>query len=115
MLATMTLPGTFCFYSLVSLVGCAVLYFHLPETEGRTLFEIGEHFSGGRRLSEKNVSTDVDAEEPSGTVNKGFQECSEIPEHIRDSAAIGIKRYISDKSKLNNDENQNSSSQTTHV
>lgn len=37
MLSTLTLPGTFWFYSLVSFVGAVTLYFTLPETEGRTL------------------------------------------------------------------------------
>jgi hypothetical protein len=46
----MTLPGTFWFYAVVSLVGCVVFYFFLPETEGRTLHEIQEHFEGSRNL-----------------------------------------------------------------
>lgn len=37
MLATLTMPGTFWFYSVVALTGAIVLYFTLPETEGRTL------------------------------------------------------------------------------
>lgn len=48
MLATLTLPGTFWFYSAVALVGAVVLFFVLPETEGRSLIEIEEHFSGGK-------------------------------------------------------------------
>lgn len=50
MLNSMTLPGTFLFYGVVSLIGCVVLYFFLPETEGRTLREIQEHFEGSRNL-----------------------------------------------------------------
>lgn len=46
MVASMTLPGTFWFNSAVSLVGCVVLYFTLPETEGKTLFEIEPYFTG---------------------------------------------------------------------
>lgn len=44
MIATMTLPGTFWFNSAVSLIGCAILYFTMPETEGKTLLEIESFF-----------------------------------------------------------------------
>lgn len=37
MLSALTLPGTFAFYATVAFVGTIVLYFTLPETEGRTL------------------------------------------------------------------------------
>lgn len=37
MLAALSLPGTFWFYSIVALTGAIILYFTLPETEGRTL------------------------------------------------------------------------------
>lgn len=37
MISSMTLAGTFWFYSAVSLLGAGLLYFILPETEGRTL------------------------------------------------------------------------------
>jgi SP family facilitated glucose transporter-like MFS transporter 8 len=50
MLNSMTLPGTFCLYGVVSLVGSVWFYFFLPETEGRTLHEIQEHFKGSRNL-----------------------------------------------------------------
>jgi SP family facilitated glucose transporter-like MFS transporter 8 len=50
MLNSMTLPGTFLFYGVVSLVGCVVFYFFLPETEGRTLHEIQKHFEGSQNL-----------------------------------------------------------------
>ncbi|XP_037947939.1 facilitated trehalose transporter Tret1 isoform X2 [Teleopsis dalmanni] len=45
MLTTLTMPGTFWFYSGVAFLGAVVLYFILPETEGRTLGEIEAHFS----------------------------------------------------------------------
>ncbi|KAH8278702.1 hypothetical protein KR018_007521, partial [Drosophila ironensis] len=45
MLSALTLPGTFAFYASVAFVGTFVLYFTLPETEGRTLGEIEAHFS----------------------------------------------------------------------
>ncbi|KAL1491254.1 hypothetical protein ABEB36_011875 [Hypothenemus hampei] len=51
MVITMTLSGTFWFYSGVSLIGLVTLYFWLPETEGKSLFEITEHFRGGTKLN----------------------------------------------------------------
>lgn len=51
MLATMTMPGTFWFYSAVALIGAVILYFVLPETEGRTLIEIERYFVSGTPLS----------------------------------------------------------------
>ncbi|KAJ9594189.1 hypothetical protein L9F63_014349, partial [Diploptera punctata] len=50
MLDSLTLPGTFWFYGVVSLIGTVIFYFFLPETEGRTLYEIQEHFAGLRDL-----------------------------------------------------------------
>lgn len=44
MLAAMTMPGTFWFYSAVALLGALVLYYVLPETEGRSLVEIERYF-----------------------------------------------------------------------
>lgn len=48
MIETLTLPGTFLFYSSVSIVGCIFFYFALPETEGKTLLEIEAHFARQR-------------------------------------------------------------------
>jgi len=62
MLNSMTLPGTFWFYGVVSLLGCAVLYFFLPETEGRTLHEIQEHFEGSRNLLKEGKMSPVKRE-----------------------------------------------------
>ncbi|XP_064549236.1 facilitated trehalose transporter Tret1 isoform X2 [Drosophila montana] len=45
MLSALTLPGTFAFYATVAFIGTVVLYYTLPETEGRTLAEIEAHFS----------------------------------------------------------------------
>ncbi|KAH8274117.1 hypothetical protein KR044_011108 [Drosophila immigrans] len=45
MITVMTLPITFAFYASVSFIGIVILYFTLPETEGRTLGEIEAHFS----------------------------------------------------------------------
>lgn len=46
MIAAMTLTGTFWFSSMVSFVGCVVLYFIMPETEGKSLLDIEPHFTG---------------------------------------------------------------------
>jgi SP family facilitated glucose transporter-like MFS transporter 8 len=53
MLNSLTMPGTFWLYGVVSLVGSVWFYFFLPETEGRTLLEIQEHFEGSRNLLKK--------------------------------------------------------------
>lgn len=44
MVAAFTLNGTFCFYSVVAIIGCSILYFTLPETENKTLEEIQAFF-----------------------------------------------------------------------
>lgn len=126
MLATMTLPGTFWFYSSVSLIGCVILYFALPETEGRTLIEIEEHFAGGRCLEDTEKRTPdsdrgfdhitvVPPSIPAEQINKGFQDEREIPEYIRNSNAIGVKRNVNTdrRSKLSNDSNENEIEKTT--
>lgn len=45
--------GTFCFFGVVSLVGCLVLAFYLPETKDKTLMEI-EAFYTKKPLGEQN-------------------------------------------------------------
>lgn len=125
MVATMTLPGTFWFYSGVALLGAVVLYFILPETEGRSLPEIEAHFAGNRSLSGKKIHTnnilpmkyndviikqgcDHITEIPNELFstknistldvydNNGFDDhlhdTMNLPEHIRDSKAIGLKK-----------------------
>lgn len=59
MLANLTLPGTYWLYSSISLLGALILYFVLPETEGRTLAEIQEHFSGGKKLGSKTENVNL--------------------------------------------------------
>lgn len=44
MIATLTLPGTFWFYSVVAIIGCLIYYFVLPETENRKLIDIEAYF-----------------------------------------------------------------------
>lgn len=72
MINVLTLPGTFWVYSLCALIGCIVLYFELPETEGRTLFEIIEHFAGGKKL-EKSLCLRKKQRKVKGIVNAGFK------------------------------------------
>lgn len=61
MIAIMTLPGTFWFNSAVSLIGCAILYFTMPETEGKTLLEI-ESFFRSKPTSNAKRRNSVDQE-----------------------------------------------------
>lgn len=49
MLDGMTLAGSFLFFALVNLFGFIVLYWALPETEGKTLAEIQRQFSVRRK------------------------------------------------------------------
>ncbi|KAG5329972.1 TRET1 protein, partial [Acromyrmex heyeri] len=50
---SMSLPGTIFFYSMINLVGLCLLYVILPETEGRTLQEIEEHYAGIQNLKDR--------------------------------------------------------------
>lgn len=69
MINTFTLPGTFWFYGIMSLLGTVILYFTLPETEGRTLIDIENHFAGIRKLSDKQHKTkNIEI----GEINMGF-------------------------------------------
>lgn len=49
-LEALTLHGTFYLYGAVAFAGAIFLYFQLPETEGRTLHEIQQHYAGERDL-----------------------------------------------------------------
>lgn len=55
MVATFTLNGTFWFYSAVAFTAVLVLYFILPETEGRTIEEVQKFFD--RNILEHNDAT----------------------------------------------------------
>lgn len=72
MIKTLTLPGTFWFYGAMSLIGTVILYFALPETEGRTLIDIENHFSGIRRLSDKRDKPQKKNVLEAGEINLGF-------------------------------------------
>lgn len=47
---SITLPGVFLFYSVLSCLGVCVLYFVLPETEGKSLADVADHFRGVAKL-----------------------------------------------------------------
>ncbi|XP_015186014.1 PREDICTED: facilitated trehalose transporter Tret1-like isoform X2 [Polistes dominula] len=49
----MTLSGTLLFYALINCIGGIILYYILPETEGRTLREIEEHYAGIQNLKDR--------------------------------------------------------------
>ncbi|KAF5284561.1 hypothetical protein FQR65_LT02387 [Abscondita terminalis] len=49
----LTFPVLLWIYSLINLIGFLVLYFTLPETEGKTLDEISNHFAGISKLDNK--------------------------------------------------------------
>ncbi|XP_044268551.1 facilitated trehalose transporter Tret1 isoform X1 [Tribolium madens] len=65
MVTVFTLPGTFWFNSTVSILGAILLYFVLPETEGKTLYDITEHFQGNTKLDNKVRRNGID--------NKAFE------------------------------------------
>ncbi|XP_044728328.1 facilitated trehalose transporter Tret1-like [Chrysoperla carnea] len=50
MINLLTWPGVFWFYGLFGLIGTILLYFILPETEGKPLGEIELHFAGVKKL-----------------------------------------------------------------
>ncbi|KAK9886078.1 hypothetical protein WA026_014863 [Henosepilachna vigintioctopunctata] len=73
----LTLPGTFWFFSAVSVAGLVILYFVLPETEGKTVYEIHQHFSGKRKLGK--------------TMNR--RNCS-VEEGSKQSENLHLREYI---------------------
>ncbi|XP_061704521.1 facilitated trehalose transporter Tret1-like [Cydia pomonella] len=50
LLDNISIRGTYGLYGAVSLTGCLVLYFILPETEGKELGDIENHFAGIKKL-----------------------------------------------------------------
>nr|XP_034185545.1 facilitated trehalose transporter Tret1 [Osmia lignaria] len=65
----MSLAGTFLFYALINFVGGCLLYFILPETEGRTLKEIEEHFAGVQNLKNRPNKEEVQFKEKWAATN----------------------------------------------
>ncbi|XP_063922496.1 facilitated trehalose transporter Tret1-like isoform X1 [Zophobas morio] len=73
-----TLPGVFWLYSGFAFGGVVILYFVLPETEGKTLFEITEHFLGNERLDNKVKRSKSTKAATSGEVNRGFRNDDDV-------------------------------------
>lgn len=69
LVSLLTLPGIFWFYSIMGIVGTAGLYFVLPETEGKSLYEVTEHFAGRTKLRN---SVGRKKKKENGNVNPGF-------------------------------------------
>ncbi|EFN66250.1 Sugar transporter ERD6-like 6 [Camponotus floridanus] len=53
MMNGISLSGTFIFNACINLAGLCFLYWMLPETEGRTLREVEEHFAGIQNLKDR--------------------------------------------------------------
>lgn len=51
MVTTLTIRGTYCMYGFTSLIGAILFYFILPETEGKKLNDIENHFAGIKKLT----------------------------------------------------------------
>lgn len=69
--SSFTLPGVFWLYGAISVVGTIVLYFLLPETEGKSLFEITEHFAGRSKMTNSVRRKKVN--QCSGKNNEAFE------------------------------------------
>lgn len=83
----LTLPGTFWFFSGTGLVGCLVLYFILPETEGKHLAEITDHYAGVSKLG-----NDVRRKRKSKSSNKNGA--------VNQAYTGDVGKYNSDESKF---------------
>lgn len=66
MLGTLTLPGTFWMYSAITLIGAAILYKVLPETEGKSLVEIEQYFVSTRKHSIHDLESSPPKPKPRG-------------------------------------------------
>ncbi|XP_043483051.1 facilitated trehalose transporter Tret1 [Leptopilina heterotoma] len=64
-----TLPGTFVFNTCINLVGVITLYFIMPETEGRTLKEIEEHYLGIQKLKHRPTKEKIASKEKWAATN----------------------------------------------
>lgn len=67
-----SLPGVYWFQGSLSFLGTIILYFTLPETEGKTLQEITDHFSGISKLDNKIKKKNNNPQ--SGVVNLAYDE-----------------------------------------
>ncbi|XP_026497541.1 facilitated trehalose transporter Tret1-like isoform X2 [Vanessa tameamea] len=57
MLEKLSILGTYTLYGFICLIGCLVFYFILPETEGKALIDIENHFAGVKRLTNEVYKT----------------------------------------------------------
>ncbi|KAK4880577.1 hypothetical protein RN001_008723 [Aquatica leii] len=81
MISVCNIAGTYCIYAAISFIGIVVLYFTLPETEGKTLDEIIDHFSGVSKLDKGigikqkyRTNQSLDSENKT-TIYKTYSEC----------------------------------------
>lgn len=62
------LPGAAWFYAAFAFSGASILYFILPETEGRTLEDIERHFAEkGRSLTDRKINVYLPVRVKQGT------------------------------------------------
>ncbi|KAL4717843.1 hypothetical protein ACJJTC_000992 [Scirpophaga incertulas] len=80
MVDTLSIWGTYGLYGIVCLTGCITFYFVLPETEGKKLNDIENHFAGIKRLtnnvyrSKKRAKRDIsEMNELKGSANPTFE------------------------------------------
>ncbi|CAH0716177.1 unnamed protein product, partial [Brenthis ino] len=80
MVDTLSICGTYGFYGIICLTGCVVFYFILPETEGKRLNDIENHFSGVKRLTnevyrfqKKQKVEESNMRHLKGTINPSFE------------------------------------------
>lgn len=106
MVSTLTLAGTFWFYSAVAFIGCIILYFTLPETENRSLLEIEEHFLGKKLLTDKKPASVENGMNNNGTVN-GFDVVSVVPQTVNKTQQLnGRDKNSSDRLSVNENNNE---------
>lgn len=77
MISSLTFPGTFWLYTAISVLGSIYLYFYLPETEGKTLQEITDHFSGKLKI-DNNVRRHRKARFVKEEVNHAYSNTEDI-------------------------------------
>ncbi|XP_059062307.1 facilitated trehalose transporter Tret1 isoform X2 [Achroia grisella] len=80
MVERLDLWGTYGLYGIVCTLGCIIFYFTLPETEGKKLSDIENHFAGVKRLTNtvyrsKKIPNQEDAKmrDLKGAVNSAFE------------------------------------------
>lgn len=68
------ISGTFLFYAAMNLAGGIVLFIILPETEGRTLREIEEHYAGVCNLKDKPKKEEIPFKEKWAATNAAIMQ-----------------------------------------